>query len=82
LLSPRVEIRKVTASSILEHPHDLLVATAVLQLADRGQLQKIDLLEKWFPDFPNSGKITVDDLLRMRSGTAGRQSGLHSAIGG
>jgi CubicO group peptidase (beta-lactamase class C family) len=27
-------------------------------------------LEKWFPDFPNSGKITVDDLLRMRSGIA------------
>jgi D-alanyl-D-alanine carboxypeptidase len=46
------------------------VATAVLQLADRGQLQKTDLLEKWFPDFPNSSKITVDDLLRMRSGIA------------
>jgi D-alanyl-D-alanine carboxypeptidase len=46
------------------------VATTVLQLVDRGQLQKTDLLEKWFPDFPNSGKITVDDLLRMRSGIA------------
>jgi D-alanyl-D-alanine carboxypeptidase len=46
------------------------VATAVLQLVDRGQLQKTDLLKKWFPDFPNSGEITVDDLLRMRSGIA------------
>ena len=42
----------------------------VSEAADRGQLQKTDLLEKWFPDFPNSGKITVDDLLRMRSGIA------------
>jgi D-alanyl-D-alanine carboxypeptidase len=46
------------------------VATAVLQLIDRGKLQKTDLLDKWFPDFPNAGKITVDNLLRMRSGIA------------
>jgi D-alanyl-D-alanine carboxypeptidase len=46
------------------------VATALLQLVDRGKLQKTDLLQKWFPDFPNAGKITIDDLLRMRSGIA------------
>lgn len=46
------------------------VATAVLQLVDRGRLHKADLLAKWFPDFPNADKITVDDLLRMRSGIA------------
>jgi len=46
------------------------VATAVLQLVDEGRLQKTDVLAKWFPDFPNADKITVDDLLRMRSGIA------------
>ena len=46
------------------------VATAVLQLVDRGQLRKTDLLAKRYPDFPNAGKITIDDLLRMRSGIA------------
>ena len=46
------------------------VATAVLQLVDRRQLRKTDLLSKWYPDFPNADKITVDDLLRMRSGIA------------
>lgn len=43
-------------------------ATAVLQLADRGRLDVSDPLSKWYPDFPNAGNITVDDLLRMRSG--------------
>ena len=46
------------------------VATAVLQLVDRGRLRKTDPLAKWYPDFPNADKITVDDLLRMRSGIA------------
>ncbi|MDQ3930417.1 MAG: beta-lactamase family protein, partial [Chloroflexota bacterium] len=27
-----------------------------------------DKLSKWFPDFPNADRITLDDLLRMRSG--------------
>jgi D-alanyl-D-alanine carboxypeptidase len=43
-------------------------ATAVLRLVDKGLLSKTDPLSKWFPDFPNATKITVDDLLRMRSG--------------
>lgn len=45
-------------------------AAAVLQLADRGKLRKSDVMAKWFPDFPNAQIITVDDLLRMRSGIA------------
>jgi D-alanyl-D-alanine carboxypeptidase len=45
-------------------------ATAVLQLVDRGKLAKTDVISKWYPDFPNADKITVDDLLRMRSGIA------------
>lgn len=42
-------------------------ATAVLRLVDQGRLSKTDPLSKWYPDFPNATKITVDDLLRMRS---------------
>jgi D-alanyl-D-alanine carboxypeptidase len=45
-------------------------ATAILQLIDHGKLTKSDPLAKWFPDFPGADKITVDDLLRMRSGIA------------
>src|ERR1700743_2152827 len=43
-------------------------ATAVLVLVDRGLLHKTDTISKWYPQFPNADKITVDDLLRMRSG--------------
>jgi D-alanyl-D-alanine carboxypeptidase len=45
-------------------------ATAVLQLVDKGKLSKSDKLSKWYPDFPNAEKITVEHLLRMRSGIA------------
>jgi D-alanyl-D-alanine carboxypeptidase len=46
------------------------VATAILQLVDQGKLSKSDTLSKWYPDFPNADEITIDDLLRMRSGIA------------
>jgi CubicO group peptidase (beta-lactamase class C family) len=45
-------------------------ATAVLQLVEEGKLSKSDTLSKWHPDYPNADQITVDDLLRMRSGIA------------
>lgn len=45
-------------------------AAAVLQLIDGGRLRKTDTLATWFPTFPNARLITVDDLLRMRSGIA------------
>ena len=45
-------------------------AAAVLQLVDRGRLRKRDPLARWYPAFPNAALITVDDLLRMRSGIA------------
>ncbi len=45
-------------------------AAAVLQLIDRGRLRKTDRLAVWYPAFPNASLITVDDLLRMRSGVA------------
>src|SRR5215207_6452045 len=43
-------------------------ATAVLQLVDEEKLKTSDKLSEWYPDFPNAEKITIDDLLRMRSG--------------
>jgi D-alanyl-D-alanine carboxypeptidase len=43
-------------------------ATAILQLVDEGKLETSDKLSEWYPDFPNAEKITIDDLLRMRSG--------------
>ena len=46
------------------------VATAVLRLVEEGELSKSDKLAEWYPDFPYAEKITVDDLLRMRSGIA------------
>ena len=44
------------------------VGLVVLLLADEGKLALHDPLARWFPDFPNATAITVDDLLRMRSG--------------
>jgi D-alanyl-D-alanine carboxypeptidase len=43
-------------------------ATAILQLVEEGKLSKTDKLSKWYPDFPNAEKITIDHLLRMQSG--------------
>jgi D-alanyl-D-alanine carboxypeptidase len=43
-------------------------ATAVSQLVEEGKLSKNDKLSKWYPDFPNAEKITIEHLLRMQSG--------------
>ncbi len=43
-------------------------ATAVLVLVDRGLLRKTDTIARWYPAFPNAKRITIDNLLRMRSG--------------
>jgi D-alanyl-D-alanine carboxypeptidase len=37
---------------------------------DRSLFRKSDPLTTWYPRFPNAAIITVDDLLRMRSGIA------------
>ena len=44
------------------------IATTILQLVDEGRIGKLDKIAKWYPDFPKADEITVDDLLRMRSG--------------
>ncbi|WP_228282431.1 serine hydrolase domain-containing protein [Rubrobacter tropicus] len=46
------------------------VATAVLRLVDEDEISKSDKLSRWYPDFPNADRITIDDLLSMRSGIA------------
>jgi D-alanyl-D-alanine carboxypeptidase len=43
-------------------------ATAILVLVDQGRFCKRDTISQWYPDFPNADIITIDDLLRMRSG--------------
>ena len=43
-------------------------ATAILQLVEEGKLSKTDKLAKWYPDFPNADKITIEHLIRMQSG--------------
>jgi len=46
------------------------VAVAILQLVEAGTLRKTDTMSRWYPAFPNAASITIDDLLRMRSGIA------------
>ena len=45
-------------------------AEVVENLIDEGKIQRFDKLSKYYPDFPNSSKITIKDLLNMRSGIA------------
>jgi D-alanyl-D-alanine carboxypeptidase len=44
------------------------IATATLRLVDAGRLRLTDTLATWYPAFPNAQLITIDHLLRMRSG--------------
>ena len=43
-------------------------ATIILQLVDEGKLSLSDSLNRYFPDIPNSEKITISDMLYHRSG--------------
>jgi D-alanyl-D-alanine carboxypeptidase len=45
-----------------------MIGTVVLQLAEEGKLALADPIARWFPNFPDADRITVDNLLRMRSG--------------
>lgn len=46
----------------------MITATAVFQLAEQGKLSVDDTLDKYFPEYENSRKIKIYDLLHMRSG--------------
>lgn len=43
-------------------------ATIILQLVDEGKLSLGDSLSRYFPEIPNSEKITISDMLYHRSG--------------
>lgn len=45
-----------------------MTATAILQLEEKGKLSVSDKLSKYMPDFPNSKKITIANLLNHSSG--------------
>lgn len=44
------------------------IGTAALLQAAEGKLDLASPVSLWFPDFPGADRITVEDLLRMRSG--------------
>lgn len=46
------------------------VGTLILQLVDDGTIALTDKVSTWYPSFPNGGVVTIDHLLRMRSGFA------------
>lgn len=46
----------------------IFTSTMIFQLIDQGKLALTDTLAKWYPQMPNAGQITVEQLLRHRSG--------------
>jgi len=45
-------------------------AVMVFKAIEAGKLQPEQTIDKWFPQIPNAGKITIDMLLHHRSGIA------------
>ena len=43
-------------------------AVAILQQVQAGKIDVNDTIDRYFPDYPHGGKITVDNLLHMDSG--------------
>ncbi|HST42132.1 MAG TPA: serine hydrolase domain-containing protein [Conexibacter sp.] len=48
----------------------IFTGTLVLQLVDEGRLRLDDTIERWFPQLPDAGRITIRDLGTMASGIA------------
>lgn len=46
----------------------MFTAAMILQLAEEGKLKLSDRLDKFLPQIPNAGKITIADILAHRSG--------------
>lgn len=44
------------------------VATSILLLEEQGKLSVNDTIDKYFPNYAQAGKITIENLLTMRSG--------------
>lgn len=47
----------------------MFTAAMILQLVEEGKLKLTDALDRFFPQVPNAGKITIVQLLWHRSGT-------------
>lgn len=45
-----------------------MTAAAILQLSEQNKLSVYDTLDKYFPEYEHGKNITIQDLLRMRSG--------------
>lgn len=61
---------KITINSVFEIGSltKQMTASAIMQLAEKKQLSVTDKLSDYFPEVPNAEQITIDMLLRMRSG--------------
>lgn len=46
----------------------IFTSTMTLQLVEEGKLKLSDTLDKFFPEIPNAGKITIEHILGHRSG--------------
>src|SRR5688572_19634364 len=46
----------------------MFTAAMILQLVDEGKLKLTDTLDRFVPQIPNAGKITIEQILRHRSG--------------
>jgi CubicO group peptidase (beta-lactamase class C family) len=46
----------------------MFTATMILQFVEEGKLKLTDTLDKFFPQIPNAGKITIAQILSHRSG--------------
>ncbi|ECB9671773.1 serine hydrolase [Listeria monocytogenes] len=49
-----------------------IIATALLQLEEKGKINTNDPVSKYIPDFPNGNKILVKNFLNHTSGIVGR----------
>ena len=47
----------------------MFTAAMIFQFVEQGKLKLSDTLDKFFPQIPNAGKITVAHILEHRSGT-------------
>ena len=61
---------KVTRDSkfIIASVSKVFIKFSILKLAELKKIQLTDKLDKFIPDFPNGGKITIEQLIRHQSG--------------